>query len=60
MLSKWTPYTLLSTVMWQWQVTDDETDIERISPTIQRAEVGIVSTPPTLVGEELEFDVKNT
>ena len=27
-------------------VTDDETDIERISPTIQRTEVGVVSTPP--------------
>ena len=25
---------------------DDETDIEYISPTTQRAEVGIVSTPP--------------
>ena len=27
-------------------VTGDETDIERISTTIQRAEVGIVCTPP--------------
>ena len=37
--------------------------ISNVSPqpsNIQRAEVGIVSTPPPLVGEELEFDVKNT
>ena len=27
-------------------VAGDETDIERVSPTIQRTEVGIVSTPP--------------
>ena len=40
-------------------VTGDETDMEYISPTTQRAEVRIVSTPPTFVCEEFDFDIKN-
>ena len=37
------------------KVTCNETDIERISPIIQRTEVRIESAPPTFVGEEFEF-----